>query len=194
MRRQPILRDFDAVGEAGGDHPPADATLQRAEPENEPQRRPQRRFHPAAPQEPEKRQQKRHADQPAEQAMRPFPPIDGLELRETHAGIELAVLRDGLIFLELGLPPTFAERRQRAQHRLPLGDREAGFGEPGGAADQDHRQNQRGDGIEPQPDGAGVKFACCRHHRSLFRGARGPYRAPLRLQPRHCEECNDEAI
>ena len=49
MRRQPILRDFDAVGEAGGDHPPADATLQRTEPENEPQRRPQRRFHPAAP-------------------------------------------------------------------------------------------------------------------------------------------------
>ncbi len=100
-----------------------------------------------------------------------------LNCARTHAGVELAVLRDGPIFLELGLPPTFAERRQRAHHRLPLGDREAGFGEPGGAADQNHRQNQRGDGVEPQPDGAGVKFACCRHHRSLLGGARGPYRA-----------------
>ena len=36
MRRQAILRDFDAMDQAGRHHPPADRALQRAEAENQP--------------------------------------------------------------------------------------------------------------------------------------------------------------
>ena len=75
--------------------------------------------------------------------------------------IERAVLRNGLIFLELGLPLRLVQRRQRAHDRLPFGDRKAGFGKPRRAADQNHGEHKRGDGIKPQPDRA----------RMLFRGA-----------------------
>ena len=104
MRRQPVLRDFHAIGEARGHHPPADRALQRAEPEDEPQQRAQRRRHGAAPQEEQKRQQERRADHAAKQTVRPFPPINRLERVEAHAAVDLAVLRDGLIFFERRLP------------------------------------------------------------------------------------------
>ena len=80
MDREPVLRDLDAVGEPGRHHPPADAALQRAEPEDRPQPPAQARLDPALHQEPQERQQERGADQPAHQPVRPFPPEDGLEL------------------------------------------------------------------------------------------------------------------
>ena len=172
MRRQPILRNLDAIGEAGGDHPPANGALQRPEPEDEPEPRLQARRHPAAPEEPEKRQQERDADEPANEPVHPLPPIDRLELIEAHAAIELAVLRDGLVFLEFGLPLGLAERRQRAHDRPPFGDREPGFGEPRRAADEHHEEDERSDGIKPQPDRPHVRVVAGAHDRSLVREAR----------------------
>ena len=87
MGGEAVLRDFDAIGEAGGDHPPADDALQRAKPEDEPKPRAQNRRHPAAPEEPQKRKRNATPISRPMQPMRPFPPIDRLELGEAHAGV-----------------------------------------------------------------------------------------------------------
>ena len=83
MRRQPILRDLDPIGEAGGHHPPADRALQRAESED---RSTAARRSPAAiqPRHRNQRNGSRNAApiSRAEQPVRPFPPEDGLELGE----------------------------------------------------------------------------------------------------------------
>ena len=76
--------------------------------------------------------------------MRVFPPEDALELVERHAAIDLPVLGR-----RAGTSRTSAahcasrQRRQRADDRLPLGDRQARVREPGDAADDDHREHQR---------------------------------------------------
>ncbi len=110
------------------------------------------------PGEPEhhERHEERGADQPAEEPMRPFPPIDGLELVDAHAVLELGIFWDLLIGGEGFLPVGLAQRRDSAQDRLPLGDRQARIGEPGGAADQNHRHDQRGEHAEPQSQRADV--------------------------------------
>ena len=89
--------------------------------------------------------------------MAPFPPENRLELAESHAGVEFAILRDGLVGVERLLPLLLIERRQRAGDRLPLYNRKPGFGEPRGAADQHHDRDQRGDRDEPPTDGAVVR-------------------------------------
>ena len=89
------------------------------------------------------------ADQPAEKAMRPFPPIDGLELFQAHAALDLGIFRDLLIGLESVRPVGLAERRNRAHDRLPLGDGKARIGEPRGAADQDHGDDESRDRAKP---------------------------------------------
>ncbi len=156
MCRQPILRDLDAIGEARRDHPPADDALQRTESENEPKPRAQIPRHPPAPEEPQEGQQISGADHAPKQPMRPFPPINRLELGKAHAAVEFAILRNCPIFFERRLPRVFGQRRHHTHQRLPLGDRKAGFGEPRRAADQHHRQHQSGNGIKPQPDRACV--------------------------------------
>ena len=50
-----------------------------------------------------------------------------------------------LVEVERALPVRVGERRDRAADRLPFGDRQAAFGQPGDAADDDHRENERGD-------------------------------------------------
>ena len=118
----------------------------------------------------------------AHQPVRPFPPEDGLELGERHPAVELRELRDGLVLVEFGLPRGVAQRRQRAGDRLPLDDREAGLGEPRRAADQHHREDQRRDGIEPQPDGALAGFEGVRRCVHACRNRRGPYRPAMYRQ------------
>src|SRR5690348_5256640 len=66
------------------------------------------------------------------------------------SGIHLPVLRNGLIFLKLALPLHPVERRHHARERLPLGDRQPGFRQPCGTANQDHEENKGGDGVKPQ--------------------------------------------
>src|SRR5262249_56324953 len=99
-RGKTILRARSAAGEPGIDHPPADRALQPAEREDAPEARPPFALDPAAPQEPQERQQEHDADQPAEQTVRPLPPIDGLELPEPHAAVDLLELPNGLLLLE----------------------------------------------------------------------------------------------
>ena len=100
--------------------------------------------------------------------MRPFPPEDGLEAIERHVWIELGELRDLLVAVELGLPVRAAQRRKDSGDRLPLGDREAGFGEPRRAADQHHEKDKACDGDQPETNGpASVKA------RGLGDGGRG---------------------
>ena len=132
----------------------------RAEAENQPKLPPQARFgNPAAPQKPQQRQQKHDADDAAEQAVRPFPPVDRLERFEAHAAVERAVLRDRLIFFKLALPLRITQRRDDAQHRLPLGDGKPGFGQPRRTADQHHGEHQCGDRQQPYPDRTNVHRA-----------------------------------
>jgi len=86
--------------------------------------------------------------------MRPFPPIDRREFVEAHARIVLAVLRDGLVLVEFGLPCGRIERRHHAGHRLPFDDRQARLGEPRRST-HDHGQKHQGrDRQQPQPHGA----------------------------------------
>ena len=125
VERQPILRHADAVAQPGGDHPPADRAERGAEEEDGQQPGAQVRLDLAAPQEPEQRKQEHGADQPRQHAMRPLPPVDRLEIREAHSRIAFAVLRNGLVLVELDLPGPLVERRQDAGDRLPLDDREA---------------------------------------------------------------------
>ena len=84
--------------------------------------------------------------------MRPFPPIDEFEFGERHALIDLAVFRDQLVFAEGRQPVGFGERRNGAEKRLPFGDRQAGIGEARGAANDHHRENEKGREPEPGAD------------------------------------------
>ena len=142
-------------------HPPADRALQRAETEDQPQPPPQIRGQHAAPHEPEKRQQIGDADHAPEQPVAPFPPENRLELGKRHAGVDFAILRDGLVGLERLRPLRLVERRQHAGDRLPLDDRKPGFGQPRGAADQHHQRDQRGDRDQPPSDGADLRGLLC---------------------------------
>ncbi len=161
MRRQPILRHLGAMRQARRHHPPADRALQRAEREDHPQPLLQLGTERAAPQEEQERQQIDRADHAPEQAVAPFPPEDGLEFMKAHAGVEFAVLRDGLVALERLQPLRLVERRQRAGDRLPFDDRQSGFGQPRGAADQHHDRDQRGHDDQPPFDGAVIWALLC---------------------------------
>src|SRR5258706_11952918 len=117
MSSKAILRDFHPLRKPRGYHPPADRALQRAEAEDQPQTPPQLRAQNAAPEKPEKRQQVGDADHAPEQPVAPFPPEDRLELAKIHAGVEFAILRNGLVGLECLRPLLLSERRQRAGDR-----------------------------------------------------------------------------
>ena len=81
--------------------------------------------------------------------MRPFPPIDGLELFQAHAALDLGIFRNLLIGLESVRPVGIAERGNGAHDRLPLGDGQARIGEPRRAADQDHGDDESRDRGKP---------------------------------------------
>ena len=158
MRGEPVLADIGAVDETALHHVPADGALEAAENEESDQPRQKRARDIAEKPEADEWHEKSDADQPAEKAMRPFPPIDGLELVEAHAALELGIFGDLLIGLEGLLPVGLGERRHGAHDRLPLGDGEARIGEPRGAADQDHGDDQSRDRAEPQPQRANMAW------------------------------------
>jgi hypothetical protein len=84
--------------------------------------------------------------------MAPFPPEDLLELANRHALVDEFVLRDLLVLGEFLLPLDVADRRNDAMDRLPFGDREAGTGQAGGTADDDHRDDHHDHGAKPDAD------------------------------------------
>ena len=103
---------------------------------------------PGHPEE-QQRQGEDDADAARQDAVRPLPPEDRLELGEAHALVELLVFRDLLVFGEFLLPLGVGQRRDDAVDRLPFGDRQAGIGEPRGAADQEQREHDDQHDIEP---------------------------------------------
>src|SRR6266540_3796602 len=90
--------------------------------------------------------------------MRPFPPIDRLEIVETHPLITLAVLRDGLILVKFRLPSGRTAWRHHAGHRPPFDDRQARLGEPRRPTHDDGHEHQSRNRQQPQPDGAAAGF------------------------------------
>src|ERR1700709_2489679 len=114
MRGEAKLRDLDPLRQARRHHPPADRALQRAEAEDDPQPALQLKAQRAAPEKKKERQQIGDADEAAEQPVAPLPPEDGLELVEIHAGVEFAILRDGLIARKRLTPLRVIQRRQRS--------------------------------------------------------------------------------
>jgi hypothetical protein len=81
--------------------------------------------------------------------MRPFPPIDGPEIAHAHAMIKERVLRALPIEVELGLPVLLAQGRQGSGNEVPFSDREAGFRQSGGAADQHHGEDEKNQDEQP---------------------------------------------
>ena len=136
--------------EARGDHDPADRTLEPAEQAQPEQAEQQAAPEHAADPEPREGQEEQEADDPPEQAVAPFPPVQRLEAVEADALVEDAVLRRVAVLVELHRPVGGAERRDHAGYRPPLGDREARAGEPGRAADGDHRHHEHGEQVEPR--------------------------------------------
>src|SRR5579871_5873920 len=101
---KPVLAYIGSLAEARGHHPPADCALQAAQRKHAGELPAERAADEAAREEPEERRKKNHREQAAKRAVRPFPSVDKLEVREAHALVDLAVLRDRLVFLEFGLP------------------------------------------------------------------------------------------
>ena len=63
---------------------------------------------PSAQQEPQQGQGEDDSDQPSPQPVEIFPIEDRLEGGQIHAGMNVAVLRNGLVFLEFLLPGLLA--------------------------------------------------------------------------------------
>ena len=87
------------------------------------------------------------AEDSSEQPVRPFPEEDELESRQRHAGRsgDFAILRCPLVEREFVHPLSMGQRRDGADDRLPLRDRQAAFGETRDAADDDHAEDERRD-------------------------------------------------
>ena len=83
------------------------------------------------------------ADDPAEQPMDPFPEEDELESGKVIPAGPATSRYCGvcLVKVEGMLPFGLGQRRNGAADRLPLGDAEPAFGQPGNAADDDHREH-----------------------------------------------------
>ena len=160
MQRQSLLRHLGALAQARGHHPPADDRLERKQACRDGDLPAERAFELASPPEPQGGQNERRAHDARQQAMRPFPPEDGLEAIERHVGIELGELRDLLVAVELGLPLRCAQRRKHAGDRLPLRDGEAGFGEPRRAPNQHHEKDEARDRDEPEANRPAIVKAC----------------------------------
>ena len=142
--------------EARGDHPPADRPLQPAEDADAEEARGPAGRDAAADGEEQEAEGPDSTDGTAELAVAPLPPVDALEGIERHSLVEGGVLRGGLVLVERGLPCGVAGRGQRAGDRPPLGDRKAGVGEAGEAADADHRDDEREENRKPDGDAAAV--------------------------------------
>ena len=80
----------------------------------------QRARHLSGGQEPEERHEEDDADQAAEEAMRPFPPEDGLERVEAHAPVDVVVLRDLLVLGERLQPVGLRQRRHGARRSAAI--------------------------------------------------------------------------
>ena len=103
--------------------------------------------------------------------MEVLPPEDALEALEVHVEVDLLELGRALVLLEQRLPFGLVQRRQRADQRLPLDDRQPGVREAGDAAHHHHGEHEGGADEKPccdaQRDGFGHDGrVSCRWHGS----------------------------
>ena len=141
------MADVGPILEAGFDHVPAERALEPAEdqqPDHLPAVAPGNRPHRREADEPHGEDE---SDQPSEKTVDELPPVNVLELGQGHArrAVDLAIFRGRPIKGEGVLPIGVGKRRDSAGNGVPLGDREAAFGEAGDAADDDHGEDHRGD-------------------------------------------------
>src|SRR5215471_15297927 len=111
MDGESVLAHRDPRFESALDHPPAENALEAAKQEECQHARPIAARNRARPGKPRERHRKSDAKQPPEKAMRPFPPIDRLEVRKSHPTVLADELRDALILGELDCPSGIGERR-----------------------------------------------------------------------------------
>src|SRR6266566_5038617 len=121
MRGQAILADRDAFsGQARLHHPPPQDALRSAKEKDDREPRSDGAVDATLPKKDEERKQEHDAQQAAEHAMSPFPPIDRLEAGETDSAIDEIILRGALIFGEFRLPSRVVQWRNDARDRLPF--------------------------------------------------------------------------
>ena len=149
--REPVLADVGALGEAARHHPPADRALQAAEDEDagELAARARRSIRPVA-------QKKTSGSRKTTPITRPRSRCahshQKMPLNSASVMPWLRIWYSGICWYlaNSSCHSAVVERRDDAVDRLPLGDRQAGMGEPRGAADDDHRDDQQRDDIEPR--------------------------------------------
>ena len=142
MRGETQLRYARVVDEPALHHVPAERTLCAAEDEDRKQRPGITGRNAATDEKPQIRQQEGKTDCAPEQPMRVLPPEDALERVEAHVRVDLPVFGRGAILGENVSPVGIGQRRQRADDRLPFGDRQAGVREARHAPEHDQREQQ----------------------------------------------------
>src|SRR5258706_5237000 len=150
MGCQAEVADARIVDEAALHHGPAERALQSAENEDteELQRDGSGEF--SLYEKENIREKKYQADQSAKEAMGVLEPEDPLESCQRHFAEDFLELRGRAVLVEEQIPVRLRERRHDADERLPLGDREARFGQPRQAADHDDGEGQFGADKEPR--------------------------------------------
>ena len=179
MHREAVAGHVQRVAREPRDHhPPADRPLRRPERAEQQEPPAPARRHPARQQQPREARRPHQPDQPRKHSVPPLPPVDRLELVEAHAAVLHAVLRSLPVEREFALPCLGGERRQRARHGAPFGDRQPAVGEPGEPADDDCQGHEGKEGKQPQPRCAARRARTCVDRAGARRGIRAP---PVRL-------------
>jgi len=123
--------------------------------------------------EPGERKRESKADDPGDQAVNPFPEENELEVGQRHPGRsgDFDILRDLLVVIKGLLPLRVVQRRQDTRNRLPFGDRKAGFGQTGDAANGHDEHHEGSDDKKPAGKSLGTGRSGC-HERAPCSGAR----------------------
>jgi hypothetical protein len=158
VRREPHRVDLRVVDQPGLHHDPAHRALQAAEHEDRPEPERGRAVQLLRQLEKEQGQKKNEADHPGEQAVDVLPPEDALEALEGHAGVDQAELGRFPVLGEQPLPLDFRQRRQHADQRLPLDDRQPRAREARDAAHHHDGEHQPGAKEQPAGDLTAVAF------------------------------------
>ena len=125
MGRKPVLGHADPLRQPGRHHVPAKRTLKTAQDEQPGACPRQLPAQPSRRQEPHEGHKEGQTDEPAEEAVPPFPPVNGLELIKAHALVDQLVLWNLPVLVEFLFPDFSRQRRDCAGHRLPFGNGEA---------------------------------------------------------------------
>ena len=138
-----------ALGDARGDHPPANRALHTAKCADKHQSAVPTSGDLTPHKEPEKADGPDKANHPAQLPMPPFPPVDHFEIRQLHPCILHFEFVDLLVFGKFALPVCLAQRGNRAGQGAPFGNRQTAVSQTGQAAHCDHHKHQRKEDHQP---------------------------------------------